>query len=116
MARPGKYKIPKEFKDEDLWFKWFTKEQLLYLVIASLLAIGSFVLFDMIHFTLVGATLAIMFVMIGVIVPRFNMPEDKYLLAGGMPLKVIIARILVKTFFTKKKIYVTDFNITDREE
>ena len=26
----GRYKTPKEFKDEDIWFRWFTKKQFLY--------------------------------------------------------------------------------------
>ena len=116
MARPGKYRIPKEFKDEDIWFKWFTKKQLFYFTIAALLACGSIILFTKIHLTLIGTTLAILFLIIGFAVPRFDMPADKYLLGGGIPLEVIITRILVKFFLEKKKLYITDFNIEEERK
>lgn len=115
MARAGKYKIPKPFKDEDIWLRWFTKEQLLYIAVAALLSAGVIYLFYMIRLTLIGATIAVILMFAGFAIPRFNMPDDKYLLGGGMPLKVVIGRIIVKKFVEKKKLYVTDFNVAEDE-
>ena len=39
MARPGRYKVMREMKDEDKWLRWFTKEQILYLLVFG--AIGN---------------------------------------------------------------------------
>lgn len=107
MARPGRYKTMREMKDEDKWFRFFTKEQLLYLAIFGSIAVGIAFLFHMVGLTLIGMVFAVMLIALGLILPRFNVPEDKYILGGGMPLKVIVKRILLKQLPKNKVLYIS---------
>lgn len=115
MARPGRYKTMREMKDEDKWFKFFTKEQILYLAVFGSLGIGVVILFKAIGLTLIGMVFAVVLVALGLILPRFDMPTDKYILGGGFPLKVIALRILLKQLPKNKKIYISmhDCNVED---
>lgn len=105
----GRYKTPKEFKDEDIWFRWFTKKQFLYMGISAGLAFLVFSTLQAFKLTLIGAMIAVILLFAGFVIPRFDMPADKYIIGGGMPLEHIIIRILVKTFLQKKKVYVSDY-------
>ena len=107
MARLGRYKVMREMKDEDKWFRWFTKEQIIYLVLFGGIGVGIVILFHSIRLTLIGMVIAILLITGGLILPRFNMPDDKYILGGGMPLKLLAKRIIIKQFIAKKKIYVS---------
>ena len=109
MARTGRYNIPREFKDEDVWFRWFTKKQLLYLVIFG--GVGLLVLYltSLINMVVVGGVIFIGLFVLGIVLPRFNMPNDKYLWGGGMPLETIFIRT-VKKAFSKKSVYIKKHN------
>jgi len=109
MARMGRYKIPREFKDEDVWFKLFTKKQLLYLVIFGGIGLLFLYLFNKIHMVVIGGIVFVGFFALGIILPRFNMPNDKYLWGGGMPLETIFLRFVKKTF-SKKSVYIKNHN------
>lgn len=113
MSRIGRYKTPKEFKDEDIWFKWFTKKQIIYLVVCAGISFVIFTVLQKIHLTLIGAMLVVILMLAGFMVPRMDMPADKYLIGGGMPLEQVMLRILVKKFLTKKKIYISSFTEKD---
>ena len=108
MKQLGRYKTPNEFKDEDIWFKWFTKKQCLYIAVSLVISIFSFVILEKVKLTLIGAIAAIIILFAGFIIPRADMPDDQFLMGGGLPLEQIVIRILVKKF-KKKKIYVSDF-------
>lgn len=105
----GVYKIPKPFKDEDLWFKFFTKTQLLALAIALLVGavplialskIGLFPLGLIFFLLIVGGTAACF---------MFDMPEDKYLFGGGEKIAIIVFRILRKKIFGRF-VYVKNYD------
>ena len=108
MSRLGRYKIPREFKDEDKWFKFFTKKQLFYLVIFGGLAVGAVWLTSNIHLTLLGILLAIFLIAIGIVVPRVNMPLDKYLWGGGVPIEKLAVRVLLKQLPKNKVVYISN--------
>ena len=36
MASTGVFRVPREFKDEDKWFRYFTKKQALVLILVLL--------------------------------------------------------------------------------
>lgn len=106
MSQMGKYKIPRPFKDEDKWFRFFTKKQLLYLFVCCFLAIGSVMLLSKIYLTVIGFVVAIFFLMFGFIVPRFDMPLNKYLWGGGVSLEKLSLRVLIKQLPKNKVIYI----------
>lgn len=109
MARIGRYKIPRPFKDEDIWFRFFTKKQLMYLLIFG--GTGVLLLFvsAIAKMAIIGGILFVVFLALGIIIPRFNMPDDKYLWGGGMPLETIFLRLVLKKI-SKKALYIKYHN------
>lgn len=109
MARIGRYKIPRPFKDEDIWFRWFTKKQLMYLVVFG--GVGILVLFisAIINMVVIGGVFCVLCLALGIIIPRFDVPDDKYLWGGGMPLETIFIRIVIKKI-SKKVMYIKCHN------
>ena len=105
MAAVGKYKIPKPYKDQDLWFKWFTKKQVLYLIVAAVISAGILYFTQKIHLLLIGLVLTVILFVFAFVIPRFKMPEDKYLLGGGIELEELALRLILK-IVRKKKIYI----------
>lgn len=112
MSQIGRYKIPKEFKDEDKWFKFFTKRQLIYVGVAIAIAffIGRF--FYGLGLLPVGISLAFVVVVIAMVVSMGTMPLDKYLWGGGFSFENIITRLINKKFIKKNK---RVFTITYKE-
>lgn len=114
MSKIGRYKTPREYTDEDIWFLCFTKKQLIYLGISIFVAIIIFKVMQTIKLTLIGIVLAIIILCAGFCVPRFKMPSDKYLIGGGITLEQLFFRIIIKVFFKKKRLYIIDY--TDKEK
>lgn len=108
MKNFGRYKTPNELKDEDIWFRWFTKKQCLYMAVSAILSVGIFVIMEKMRLTLIGAMATVVLLFAGFMIPRTDMPDDKYLMGGGLPLEEIAIRVIAKAF-QKKKIYVSDF-------
>lgn len=110
MASLGRYRIPKEFKDEDKWFKFFTKKQLLYIGIAGGLSAVAIVIAVKLNILPVGIVIAEL-LMIGAIVIAFvKVPKDKYMIGGGLPVRVILLRLIGKNLKANKKLYVRGVN------
>lgn len=105
MATVGKYKIPKPYKDQDIWFRWFTKKQVFYLIVAAVISMGVLYVTYTIHLLLIGLVLVVILVALALVIPRFKMPEDKYLIGGGMELETLSLRI-IKKMIRKKKLYI----------
>lgn len=102
----GTYKIPNEFKDEDKYFRIFTKSQLKYLAIAVIIGIGLLVFFSKLGLMPVGLTLCIIVILGVAVCVMLPIPEDKYLIGGGEMLGTIVIRVLVKKLKINKVIYM----------
>ena len=109
MARIGRYKIPRPFKDEDKWFRWFTKKQLMYLTIFGGMGVLALFISALAKIPVIGGIVFVVFISLGLIIPRFNMPDDKYLWGGGMPLETICLRWFMKKI-SKKALYIKFHN------
>ncbi len=116
MAELGSYDIPKELKDEDKWFRYFTKRQLAYvgagilidaLMLSALSKIG---LFE------VGLALAELVLIVAFIIAFGKIPEDRYLMGGGYNASTIILRLISKKLPKNKVIYVNNYDNYDRED
>jgi len=105
MARLGRYKIPRPFKDEDIWFRFFTKKQLMYLLVFGGIGLLLLMLSAVAKMVVIGGILFVVFLVLGIVIPRFNMPDDKYLWGGGMPLETIFIRWIFKKI-SKKSLYI----------
>ena len=111
----GRYKVPRPFQDEDKWFKYFTKTQLLFLGTGICLAVPAFKASWGAPWFLQIPLLVYSIAVIGFfgIVGAFKMPDDKYLWGGGTPLYTLLIRIVLKKLGYSRKIY-TKFYVVDR--
>lgn len=106
----GTYKIPSEFKDEDKWFKWFTIPQLLALGGSIAVCVIVYRILAGIHMAFIGACLDIVILVVAGLCIFAPIPNDKYLLGGGQPFRVILVRIVWKRLPSNKKIYVRNYD------
>ncbi len=106
----GTYNIPRPLKDEDKWLKFFTKTQLLIVGIGIIIA----ALFGLILWPIganhIAVVIAVIIIALSAVLAFFPMPPDKYLYGGGYPLYIIALRVVVK-MFSKKKIYIKNYDM-----
>jgi hypothetical protein len=105
----GSYKIPKEFKDEDKWFKFFTKRQLIYAAAIIFIDVNVVKFTHLFHLEVLGIIVAILVTLILGGMAFITMPADKYLIGGGMSLESLILRLFLKYQPSNKKIYVKNY-------
>lgn len=105
------YKIPKPFQDEDKYFRFFTKKQILFigvplaltvLVLAKLWDAPKIVIF-FVSMICVAVLLAC------VVFSSFKMPKDKYLWGGGTSLERLGRRLIQKQTKKKKILWVKNY-------
>jgi len=102
----GEYNVPTPLKDEDKYLH-MTKRQLIYAVLALLLAWGLISLFSSIGLFPLGLALGFIGIIIIFIIAFMVMPADKYLLGGGQKVETILLRLLIKT--GKRIIFVKNY-------
>lgn len=110
MASLGNYQIPKEFKDEDKWFRFFTKFQLALFGIAVGISIVILLITSAIHLLPLGVILTEILVGAALVFGFIKLPQDRYMIGGGYPLRTIAIRLLTKNFRKNKKIYVKNYD------
>lgn len=104
----GQYRRPPELRDEDKWFKFFTKTQLLGVGIALLIAGYLLIFFSTHGLFAIGFGLAFIIMLFAIIIMMFQMPKEKYLLGGGEELRTLLFRIIRKRLRKNRKIYVNN--------
>lgn len=102
----GVYRIPREFKDEDKWFRFFTKTQLLIMGIGVAICAVFFFIFAPFKIYAIPIIISVFVLLVCGLLAFFTMPENKYLYGGGYPAYQIILRLLRKFFIFKKQIYI----------
>lgn len=103
----GKYKVPKPIQDEDKWMKFFTKKQLLALVVAAIVGFGIIRLTYCIHLVMIGVILTILLIVATLLATMATMPNEKYLFGGGCPIWQIGYRIIRRKLFPSNKVIYT---------
>lgn len=106
MARLGHYKRPHEFKDEDKWLRYFTKPQLLYLIVFGGTGILLFILFKGLGLRYIGCVFFELFTAAGILLPRVDVPQNWYLWGGGIPVRTILVRLIKKNLPWNKVVYI----------
>ena len=106
MAGLGTYRVPREFKDEDKWFRFFTKTQLLIVGVGLGICALFFIIMSPFGLIVPAIILSVIVLTICGLLAFLPMPSNKYLYGGGFPIYVIVMRILRKIFVTKKQIYL----------
>ncbi len=107
MSQIGQYRVPDELKDEDLWFRFFTKRQLAIFIAVFLIDWGILKITGLMHLNVVGVLVSIGLLVITGILVFFKMPANRYLLGGGIGLDKLLARILIKKCISGNKVIYT---------
>lgn len=110
MASLGSYKVPKKLKDEDKWFKFFTKTQLLVMLIALMLGIVGLVAFVSIGMVVLGILFLLLPIIVAAICVFFKIPEDKYLIGGGEYIGTILLLLLRKQLPGQKVLFLSNYD------
>ena len=103
--------VMSELKDEDRWLKYFTIKQLIYYGIAIFIGIvETMLLHRLFHAEAIGFVLIIVNVAISVLL-QLKIPDgnDKYIIGGGMPLQLIVFRLVLKSIPKNRVIYVKNY-------
>lgn len=97
MAAAGVFRVPREFKDEDRWFRYFNKKQAAVLVLAGLADYRIIMTASAKGLTLPAIIMAILFTLIAGGMVMVRLPADTmYLTGGGITLDQWIFRILLR--------------------
>jgi len=107
MSQIGRYRIPDELKDEDLWFRFFTKRQLAIFIAVLLADWGILKVSRLMHLTVVGILVSIGLLVTTGILVFIKMPTNRYLHGGGIGLDRLLARILIKKCIPGSKVIYT---------
>lgn len=111
----GTYKIPSEYKDEDKWFKFFTIPQVFAIAIVLLLSFIVFKFLSALHLAFIGACIDIVIILLAVLIIFAPIPENKYLIGGGQPFRVVFINFIRKKLPKNKIIYVKNYGREDEE-
>ena len=109
MDRIGSYKVPAKFKDEDKWFKFFTKTQLAVVLIALVVGIQQLMFFISVDLLVIGIVLLILILLVTGVCTFISMPQDKYLMGGGKKLGVILLLLIRKKLKPYRVIFVKNY-------
>ena len=105
----GTQPITMETKDEDKWFKFFTKGQLLIVGLALAGGVGITKAFYAIGLTVVGVFIAFIVLLVAVIIAMVNMPLNKHQIGGGEKLSILLLRMILHKH-KHKYIYLRNYD------
>ena len=106
MAGIGTYKVPREFKDEDKWFRFFTKTQLFIVGIGLGICAVIFLIFSLVGMLIPPLVISSIIMPLAGLLAFLPMPNNKYIYGGGYPLYVVVRRLINKKFLQQKVVYV----------
>ncbi len=113
----GKYKIPRPMQDEDKWFRYFTKRQLIYVGI-SLVIMARLIFWvkDYKPFIQIPVlTLGCIVVIVSTVFGMVNMPDDRYLWGGGTSLEKLAVRLFRRKLRSNRVLYVRNYRPVEPE-
>ena len=105
----GSYRVPDELKDEDKWFLFFTKKQLVYIIGSFIFAALFFLLFKKINLEIIGLGVGVFVILVTIIFAMIPIPPERYLMGGGYSMEVLAMRLLCKAL-RGKKLYVKNYS------
>jgi len=104
----GTYRVPREFKDEDKWFRFFTKIQLLIVGIGVGICILLFIILSPFKLYIPALILSVIVMSLSGLLAFLPMPQNKYMYGGGFPIYKIVLRIVNKWLLSERVVYVKD--------
>ena len=110
MSEAGTYQIPKEFKDEDKWFKFFNRKQLFITFGGILLCIPPVWIFYKLGIMQIGLCIGEVILLGTLLLAFLPLPNDRFLIGGGFMLNQIVWRLIVKSRRRNKILYVKNYD------
>ncbi len=110
MAELGRYRVPKEFKDEDKWFRFFTKRQLIYLGLALVVSVITCIGTYKLNILPVGVVVSELLIMVAAAFAFITIPPEKYMYGGGYRLSTILFRIVVRRLPKNRVLFVKNYD------
>lgn len=112
MAGFGESRVPHDIlSDEDKWFKFFTKVQLLGIAIFCVIGFFIYKALAFMGAGIVGIVIALIIVAIGAVLVLVRMPNSRYLMGGGLFLWEIILLKLNRRI--QQCVYVRNYDDID---
>lgn len=104
-----KFPIPLEFSDEDKYFKYFTKKNILALLLSGIVCYCIAKLSAALLGTMLpGLIVGLLMVLVIVGVTMLPIPETEYMKGAGLTLDVIIIRRIIRR--TSRVIYIKGYS------
>lgn len=107
MSELGKYRVPRELKDEDKWFKFFTKKQLLIAAVVLFIDVWVIVFTNKLHMIVLGIVIALSIAIVTAIILVGKMPTKRYIHGGGLGFDVLLMRIIRRKCIKKNRCIFT---------
>ena len=105
--------MPNQFEDEDLWFKFFKKKQLVILIPALFINLFLVKQFYAAGHMGIGVLLAVFIMLIVFALTMIPVTEAMYIYGVGRPLFLILVFIIFHKINPRKKIYTIE---SDKEK
>lgn len=102
----GTYRVPREFKDEDRWFRFFTKIQLLIVGIGAAISAIFWLILSPFHLYVLALIITVVVLAASALLAFLPMPNSKYMYGGGFPIYKIVLRLVNKLYLSDKVIYI----------
>ena len=97
MASAGVFRVPREFKDEDRWFRYFNKKQAAVLVLAGLADYRLIMAASAKGLTLLAVIAAMLMTLVAGGMVMVRIPVDTmYLTGGGITLDQWVLRVILR--------------------
>ncbi len=112
MAGYGVYQIPREFKDEDKWFKYFTKKQAIIVLFCGIMDYQIVNLSAANNLLIAGILVSCLLTIVLVGGVMLVLPLDNFFLTGG---GLTIMEWLFRYLYRRKNSCLYTKNMTDGE-
>jgi len=110
MARSGVFKIPKELKDEDKWFRYFTKKQAVPIAVTLLIDYRIIMWASQRNFLLPAIIVSVILTLLVAGIVMVELPVDVlFLSGGGITMEQWIRRVFIRK--RNRKIYVKNYDM-----
>lgn len=108
----GVFKVPREFKDEDKWFRYFTKKQAAVLVVTLLVDYRMLMWASAHGILLFAVILSILLTVTAVGMVMIQLPVDvMFLTGGGITLEQWLFRVILRK--AKRVVYTKNMEGTE---
>lgn len=106
----GTYKIPDALKDEDKWFKFFTKTQCGAMICALVSGLMLLAFFSKLHLFPVGLALLVVDICCVGVAVMVRIPEEHYLMGAGELIGTVVLRVIKKRMSKNRVIYIKNYD------